>query len=377
MKPPYDGEKLDRLMEEAGVDLVLASTRENVRYLCGGYYFHFHERFTAMGRGRYMALAGVPRGDAERAFLIGGSGEVGQAQDQSLWVPELIPSGRHPAEAAADAARAISARGLGGGTIAVEGNFLPAAGRDALMEALPDARFAEALPILEELRAIKTPEEIARYRRISQADAEAIREAFETARPGATTREVARAVERGMTDRGLHFLWVFAAAGPGMLRAPSEKVWEEGEVLHLDAGGAEADYLTDICRMGVRGAPSALADELYRACLKTQDRVREEIRPGAVCGEVYERGWKSLRETGHGERHGHFIIHGIGMVSHEQPHFGPGVERRLEEGMVVSIETDIRHPEVGYVKVEDAVAVTADGYEPLGDLGREDWAVVE
>ena len=65
------------------------------------------------------------------------------------------------------------------------------------------------------------------------------------------------------------------------------------------------------------------------------------------------------------------------MVSHEQPYFGPGVERALEEGMVVSIETDIRHPEVGYVKVEDAVAVTADGYEPLGDLGREDWVVVD
>ena len=53
------------------------------------------------------------------------------------------------------------------------------------------------------------------------------------------------------------------------------------------------------------------------------------------------------------------------------------MERALEEGMVVSIETDIRHPEVGFVKVEDAVAVTADGYEPLGDLGREDWVVID
>ena len=58
------GKKLDRLMADAGVDLVLANSRENVRYLCGGYYFHFHERFTALGHGQYMALAGVPRGDA-------------------------------------------------------------------------------------------------------------------------------------------------------------------------------------------------------------------------------------------------------------------------------------------------------------------------
>ena len=375
MKPPYDGEKLDRLMEEAGVDLVLASTRENVRYLCGGYYFHFHDRFTAMGEGRYTALAGIPRGAPEKSFLVGGSGEVGQARDENLWIPELIPSGRHPAEAAADAARAVSERGLGGGVIALENNFLPAAAKEALARELPNARLAEALPLLEELRAIKTPEEIERYRRISRADAEAIREAFETARPGATTREVARAVERGMTERGLHFLWVFAAAGPGMLRAPSGKVWEKGEALHLDAGGAEADYMTDLCRMGARGGrPPALADEAFRACLETQDRARSRIRPGAACGDVYETGWEQIRSGEHG-RYGNFIIHGIGMVSHEQPRFGPGAERRLEEGMVISIETDIRHPEVGYVKVEDAVAVTAEGCEGLGDLGREEWAV--
>ena len=215
MQQPYDGEKLDRLMQEAGVDLVLANSRENVRYLCGGYYFHFHERFTAIGHGQYMALAGIPRGDAGKSFLIGGGGELGQAQDQNLWIPELIPSGRVPAEAATDAAHAISERGLGSGTIAVEENFLPAAAKEALSSELPNATFVEALPILEELRAIKTPEEIELYRRISQADAEAIRDAFETAKPGATTRDVAHAVERGMTDRGLHFLWVFASAGAG------------------------------------------------------------------------------------------------------------------------------------------------------------------
>lgn len=44
MKPLYDQEKLDRLMEEAGVDLVLAHTPHNLRYLTGGYYFHFRER---------------------------------------------------------------------------------------------------------------------------------------------------------------------------------------------------------------------------------------------------------------------------------------------------------------------------------------------
>ncbi|MBI3128468.1 MAG: M24 family metallopeptidase [Candidatus Tectomicrobia bacterium] len=55
MHLPYDGPKLDRLMEEAGADLVLAFTRHNIRYLCGGYFYHFHERFQAIAEAQYTA----------------------------------------------------------------------------------------------------------------------------------------------------------------------------------------------------------------------------------------------------------------------------------------------------------------------------------
>ncbi len=375
MHPPYDSEKLDRLMEAVGVDMVLVSTRHNIRYLCGGYFFHFHERFTAIGPGRYLPLAGVPRAAPGRAFLVGGGGEKGQARDQDLWL-ELIPSERSPEAAARDAAAAVRARGLERGCLAVERDFLPASAMETLAKELPGARFAEAQPIMEELRAVKRPDELDILRRITQADAEAIQEAFRTSPPGPTTREVVRTLERGMTNRGLHFLWAFASAGTAMLRAPSEKVWERGEALHLDAGGSDGDYLTDVCRMGVRGKPSPLAEEVFQACLATQDRVRAAIRPGALCGEIYELGQKAFEETGFAGS-GRFLIHGIGMVSHEQPRFGPGAERPLEAGMVASVETDIRHPEAGYVKIEDAVAVTPSGCEGLGDLGREAWAVVE
>ena len=376
MKPPYDSEKLDRLMEEAGVDLVLASTNHNVRYLTGGYFYHFHDRFEAMGAGRYIAMCGIPRGAPERAFLIGQVGETGQAKDQNLWVPDLIPAERMPGISARDAASAIKKRGLDKACIAVEGDFLPVNSMNALKAELPGASFAEAHPIFEELRAIKTPDEIDIIRRITEADADTIQEAFRTASPGATTRDISRAVEEGMTKRGLHFLWVFTCAGNGMLRAPSTKVWEPGEVLHIDAGGAENGYLTDVCRMGARGKPSALAQELYDACLTTLDTTRAGVRPGITTSELTELGEAHFKGTGNSE-HGFLTIHGIGMVSHEQPRFVPRNDRKLEAGMILSIEVDIRHPEAGYVKIEDTVAVTASGCEGMGDFGRESYAVVE
>ncbi len=375
MKLPYDSQKLDRLMEEVGADLILATTNHNVRYLTGGYFYHFHDRFEAMGSGRYIATCGIPRGAPERAFLIGQAGETGQAKDQGLWIPDLILAERQPSESAKDTAAAIKKRGLEKARIAVEGDFLPANSMESLKAELPGASFAEAHSILEELRAIKTQEEIDLIRRITEADSETIQEVFQSASPGATTRDISRAVEEGMTRRGLHFLWVFTCAGNGMLRAPSKKVWETGEVLHIDAGGAENGYLTDVCRMGVRGKPSDLAQELFDACLSTQDAARAATRPGIATSALYDLAVRHLEDTGHG-KYSTVTIHGIGMVSHEQPRFVPRNDRELEAGMVLSIETDIRHPEEGYVKIEDTVAVTEGGCEGLGDLGRETFAVV-
>ncbi|HEY4026322.1 MAG TPA: hypothetical protein VGO86_07805, partial [Candidatus Dormibacteraeota bacterium] len=49
----------------------------------------------------------------------------------------------------------------------------------------------------------------------------------------------------------------------------------------------------------------------------------------------------------------------------EQPDFGePG--RRLEAGNVLSVEAEFVHPDTGSVKVEDAIAITADGCVVLG-----------
>lgn len=380
MQLPYDNSKLDRLMDEAGADILLVGTRHNIRYLCGGYYFHFYERFTAIAQGAYTPLLGIVKNRPDQAFFVGIAGEVGQIEDQNVWVPEFINAGANvrpnPTTSAEKAAEAIRARGLGKGAIATEFDFLPSTAVDCLRKELPGAAFIEAMPIMEEIRAIKTPEELAIMSRITHADSEAIQETFRNAPKGSTTLEIASMVEREMTNRGLLFLWVFTCAGNKMLRAPSGKVWERGEVLHLDAGGACGDYLTDVCRMGVRGEPTPLADEIYKACLVTQDKVREAIKPGAICGDLYEYGNKVLEETGFSDL-GNFVIHGVGLVSHELPRFAPGVERKLEEGMVISVETDVRHPDEGYIKIEDTVAVTAGGCEGMGDLGRDNWAVVD
>jgi Xaa-Pro dipeptidase len=374
VKMPFDTAKLDRLMAEADLGLVLAHTRHNVRYLTGGYYYHFHANSTRMGRSQYLPFVGIPRARVQEAFYVERAEERGQAEAESLWIPGRIEAVRGTVTAAEGAVKALRRLGLTSGRIGVEMPFLPADAWLALQAALPNVDLVDATPLLNELRAVKSDEELAILRSVYAGAAESIQAAFRGSRPGDTTRRIALRVEREMEEREISFLFAFVCAGPGFLRAPSSATWEPGQVLHIDAGGALRDYIADICRMGCIGEPGPLAKELHAACLEVQAVVRAGIRAGVSCRDVLRAGEDAARRYSF-SRYARFVVHSIGMVAYEQPEFSHDSSRTLEQGMVLSVETDFLHPEVGHVKIEDAVAVGESGSEGLGDIGRE-WQIV-
>ncbi len=371
---PFDAKKLHRLMGEAGLDLLLACTRHNVRYLTGGYYYHFHANAARMARSQYLPLVGISTARVEDAFYVCRAEERGQIDAEGFWISNRVDAVRGTVSAAESAIKTIERLGLAGGVIGVELPFLPADAFLALQHGLPKARLVDATAVLDELRAVKTPAELAHLRTIYDRLAEAIQVAFAAGKPGITTAEIAQSVEREVVRRDMGFLYALVCAGPGTLRAPSSARWERGHILHIDAGGEVKDYLADICRMGCLGEPSPLARDLHAACLEIQAVARKQVRAGIPCREILLAGENALRAHRFAAC-GRFVAHGIGMVSHEQPQVSPENARPLEAGMVLSIETDFIHPEVGHVKIEDAVAVTDDGCEGLGDAGR-DWHVV-
>ncbi|MBI4639135.1 MAG: aminopeptidase P family protein [Candidatus Tectomicrobia bacterium] len=376
---PFNKEKLQELMEQAQIDLLLASTRHNIRYLAGGYYYHFHARFTQMGRSQYLPFIGIPRGHFDDAFYVGLKGEERgeelEVTEKKLWLNRYhYIEGRGTIPAAEKAAEAITELDLNRAKIAIELPFLPADAYETLKKHLSGASFVDATPLLDELRAIKTPEELDLIHSVADRVSESIQATFATGYDGVTTLEMANRVEQEMTQRGLHFLWVFTCAGPSYLRAPSTQTWQRGRILHIDSGGSVNDYLADLCRMGSLGEPSLLARDLHSACLDVQSHVRNMLQPGVKGSEVYEAGQEALKRHPLG-KYGVFVAHGIGMVSHEQPVINSQIHRSLEAGMVLSIETEFRHPDIGHVKIEDAIAVTPHGNEGLGDLGRE-WQII-
>jgi len=374
MNVPFDAGKLDRLLAEAGLSLVLAHTRHNVRYLSGGYYYHFHANSTRMGRSQYLPFVGIPRGRTGEAFYVARDQERAQLEAEAPWFPIRIEAVRGTVTAAEGAAKGLRQLGLTSGRIGVETPFLPADAFLALRAELPGIELVDATPILNELRAVKSEAELAVMRTAYASVAESIQAVFRASGPGDTTRTIAQRVQREIASRDLSFLFAFVCAGPGFLRAPSSATWDRGQILHIDAGGSLQDYIGDICRMGCAGNPTPLANELYEACVEVQNEVRGVIRAGVPCRDVLAAGRQASRRYSF-SRYARFVVHSIGMVPYEQPEFSPDNPRLLETGMVLSVETDFLHPEAGHVKIEDAVVVGASGCEGLGDAGRE-WQIV-
>jgi Xaa-Pro aminopeptidase len=182
------------------------------------------------------------------------------------------------------------------------------------------------------------------------------------------------------SKRGLEFDYALIASGSKFGRAPSNRPWDIGESLSLDTAGYCHGYLADMARMAVMGPPDQLKRDVLDEIRYVQDQARSYIAPGRPGHEVYEGAYRAIAECKMGKSFG-FVAHGMGLISHEAPRLrhndeigyeGNYSNRPLQPGMVISIETGIRHPEAGFIKLEDTLAVTEHGWKAYGDRGR-DW----
>ncbi|MGH7117692.1 MAG: M24 family metallopeptidase [Acetobacteraceae bacterium] len=377
---PFSHEKLDRLMEEAGLDVLLVTSKHNIQYLLGGYRAQFFGFMDALGISRYLPVLVYPKGAPANAVYIGHDLERYQIEVGKFWVPEMRAASSGSRDAMELAIEEVRKLGLASGRIGVEQPFLPMDAAQALRTGLPQARIGEALLVLDQLRAIKGPEELARLREASERVIASMLAVVARHGPGSTTREIAADLKREEASRDLDFEYCLITAGSSLNRAPSEQKWQMGEPLSLDSGGNYQGYIGDLARMAVLGEPDSELEELLGKVEDVQQKIFRLIEPGRPGGELFAAGSRALASLPE-HNHMHFMAHGMGIISHEVPRLPTGgvmsypamdAERPLEAGMVLSVETTLAHPSRGFIKLEDTVAVTQTGREILGE-GARGW----
>ena len=375
---PFDTERLDRSMDDAGMDVLFITSKHNVQYLLGGHRAFFFESMDAMGLSRYLPVFVYAKGEPDKAGFFGHRMENYQNEVKPFWVSELNvrSSGSVDAmEKAVEYARKLNPKPQ---RIGAELAFLPADASAVLGRAFPGSEIKDALFVLERLRAIKSPEELKMLRVATDAVIDSMAAVFHNCGAGATKNELAEALRREETMRGLTFDYCLIAAGSSLNRAPSDQRWEEGDVLSLDSGGNYHGYIGDVARMGIFGAPDQELEDLLAEVEAVEQASMKPIRAGALGKEIYAAANAVLHKSKI-HNHTHFLAHGMGLVSHEAPRLtnaGPvpydayDADRPLEAGMVVSVETTLQHPQRGFIKLEDTVVVMPTGYEIYGDRIR-------
>jgi Xaa-Pro aminopeptidase len=377
---PFDHTRLDRLMDEAGIDVMLATSKHNVQYLLGGHRANFFDYMDATGVSRYLPVFVYPKGAPEKAAYIGHRLEGFQHQVKPLWTPEVQTNTAGAVDAMQKAVDYIKKSGLKTKRIATEFGFLPFDASKVLRAGFPDADWVDALFVLERQRVKKSAAELKMLKFASDAVIDSMLATIAKSAPGTTKADVTETLRREETNRGLTFEYNLITCGTGMNRAPSDQKWEKGDIMSLDSGGNYHGYIGDVCRMAIQGEPDAELNDLLAEIEAIQRAGFAAMKPGAMGGEIYAEAEPLVKKSKH-HNNLDFLAHGMGLVSHEAPRLtatGPvpypatdaGIP--LEVGTVVSVETTLKHPARGFIKLEDTVVVTDAGHEVYGE-GARGW----
>jgi Xaa-Pro aminopeptidase len=377
---PFDAKRLDRLMDEAGMDVLLATSKHNVQYLLGGHRSIFFDYMDAMGLSRYLPIMIYPKGKPEKAAYFGHRLEGFQKEVKPFWTPEAQTNSSGALDTMKRATDYLKASGVPAKRIGIETTFMPMDAGTALKTALPDSEIKDALVVLERQRLLKSPEELAMLKTSSEKVIDAMLATITKHGPGSTKAEITETLRREEVNRGLTFEYCLIAAGASHNRAPSPQRWEEGDVLSVDSGANYHGYIGDLARMAVLGEPDAELEDLLGEIETIQRAAFKPIKAGVMGGEIYAAGERLVAKS---KLHNNleFLAHGMGLVSHEAPHLtnsGPvpytdeDAHRPLEAGSVISVETTLKHPSRGFIKLEDTIAVTDTGFEIFGE-GARGW----
>jgi Xaa-Pro aminopeptidase len=343
-------ERLGELLAERELDCMLVSHLLNVRYLTG---------FTGTNGACVL-------GREQRAFVTDFR-YVEQAESQVHGF-ELVKGER-------DLLGDLAAR-LGGRAGFDDAHLSVRAHRRLAEAAGEGVELVPAGGLVERLREVKDEEELRRMRQAAQIADGVFEHVRERGLAGRTEREVALDAERELRERGAEgpAFPVIVAAGPHGARPHAEPRDVEippDTLVVIDMGAQVEGYCSDCTRSLASGSVDGRAGEVYELVRSAQEAGLAAVRAGAGCRDVDGVARELIEAAGHGERFGHGLGHGVGLEVHEGPRLTKSADCVLEAGNAVTVEPGVYLPGELGVRIEDLVAVTADGAEVLTGFPKE------
>jgi Xaa-Pro aminopeptidase len=230
--------------------------------------------------------------------------------------------------------------------------------------------------IMEQLRLVKSPEEIDMIRQACKIADDAFQHILNYIADGVVESDLALELEYFMRKQGATSSSFDIIVASGYRSAlphgvASSKQIRQGEFITFDFGAYYGGYVSDITRTVALGSPSAELKKIYDIVLNAQTYAVSRIKAEMTGKDADALARDLIEQAGYGQNFGHSTGHGIGLEVHEGPRLSSKSDVILQPGMVVTVEPGIYLPNIGGVRIEDDVLITNEGCDVLTHSPKE------
>ncbi|MBM4762550.1 Xaa-Pro peptidase family protein [Bacillus sp. B15-48] len=354
--------KLSAWLKENDIDVAFLTSPNNVFYF-SQFLSDPHER-----------LLGVAIFQEEEPFLICASMEGNEAKNAG-WPHEIIGYSDID-DPWVLVKQTIKSRVHSVHKMAIEKEHMNIKRYEYLSELFAGTLFVTAEDKIRQLRLVKDQYEMIKLREACKLADYAVETGINEISERKTELEILAAIEYEMKKKGVLEMSFSTMVLTGKNSAsphgtPGKTKIQKGDLVLFDLGVVVDGYCSDITRTVAFHDLSEEQEKIYETVLASQLTALKKIKSGTIAADVDLAARNYIHSAGYGQYFPHRLGHGLGISVHEYPSITETNSMILEEGMVFTVEPGIYVPNVGGVRIEDDVVVTATGVESLTKYPKE------
>lgn len=259
--------------------------------------------------------------------------------------------------------------------IAVEKDRMSVSLLEILEKSLPNTKIIDGSPLFRQLRMIKTPEEIRRFREATRICCKVISKVVDSIEKGVSEKDLVTLLQTTILREGgdswhQTTIAIGPENGPNIYNQPSDRKVADGDVIRVDVGCVFDGYTADLARTIVFGRVPEEAREIYGAVKSACDQGIAAMKPGVKTSDIH----KIIRDVVRQRYDVHYtrgnVGHGVGVELYDEPMVTEENSQQLMPGMTMSIEAPYHKFGLGGLIVEDSILITEDGHEVVSDINR-------
>jgi Xaa-Pro aminopeptidase len=366
-------------MDEAGIEVLLATDPANMNYLTGydGWSFYTPQAvLVALDDAEPLCIVrGIDLNGAKATTFLQAENNIGYSDDY------VQSPSKHPMNFMADVIRAC---GWGNRSIGVETDayYFSPRGYECLQADLPNAAFKDANLLVNWVRAVKSPHEIEYMRRAARIVERVMRTAVDAAAAGTRQCDAAAAIAHAQVAGTVAFGGDYPAIVPLLPTGPgtatphltwSDASFRPNEATILELAGCCRRYHCPMARTVFRGEPPQRVKDVAAVVVDGLNAALEAAKPGVTC-EAVEAAWRStVARSGLVKESRIGYSTGCGYPPDWGEHtmsLRPGDTSVLEPGMCFHMIPGMWMDDWG-IEISECFRVTETGAEPFCSFPRE------